>query len=400
MTSRKSNGTGSLRERPKGSGNWQWQIRSGKDPVTGDERRISKTFKAKTRSAADKQLRAFLAEMEENPVEGSSATMGLLFDEWLVQMHSLGRSPHTIYTSKRIIENVLKPVFGDVRLHDLSARSLDKWYASLRTQSKPLSAASVRRYHAIISSALSQAVKWEWIPENVAAKASPPVVKQSTLIIPTMAEIGQLAEKMSDYHPAYGIAVILATATGMRRGELCGLRWSDIEGDGIVVRSSVVRLEKETVVKSTKTGRERWVSPAPQVFELLNWWHEDRMEQAALLNTKINPEGFVLSHFPDQSVPQNPDSLTATFSRAAKELDLTHVHLHSLRHYAATELLAGGVDVKNTASMLGHANPRMTLETYAHSTNDRQRHAGSVLGMAVPTLSGRERKRTSNVSKK
>jgi integrase len=389
VTPKKAQGSGTLRERPKGSGNWQWQIRVGKDSVSGKDVRISRTFKAKNRAAAEKVVRQMLHEIEAKPVrvDGSTMTMAELFDEWLLQLQSKGRSPHTIYTSKRIIKTVLNPVFGDCEIRNMSARTLDQWYSSLRTQSRPLSAATVRRYHAIISSALAQAVRWDWIKSNPAAKSNPPMIERKPLKIPTMDEIQAIAEKMSELHPAYGVAVILATATGMRRGEVCGLKWSDMEGDAIVVRHSVVRLEKETVVKSTKTGKERLIMPAPQVLDLLSWWRQNREEVARSLDVDVDPDGFVLSQRPDQSEPQNPDSLTATFSKAAAACGLGHVHFHSLRHYAATELLAGGVDVRNTASMLGHSNPRLTLETYAHATNERQRMAGEVLGRAVPTLS-------------
>jgi integrase len=98
--------------------------------------------------------------------------------------------------------------------------------------------------------------------------------------------------------------------------------------------------------------------------------------QAVQVGCELDDECFILSWWPDGTRPLNPDSLSSAFTRTAKELDLGHVHLHSLRHFAATEMLAAGVSPKDTAHVLGHANPTMTLQRLpAHSTVDRQRAA-------------------------
>ena len=386
MTNRRSQGTGFLTERPKGSGTWRWSMRLGVDPANGDIRRISRTFKAKNRTAADKIVRSFLDEMAENPVQGSGVKFSVLAAEWLDHIEMQGRSPSTLDTSRRAIKNSIGPAFGDRPINTITARDLDRYYADLSTVGK-LKPASIRRYHAIISSALAQSVKWGWLNENVAAKASPPVIERSNLKVPSLQEIQQIVNYFVEHEKmVYALAVILATATGMRRGELCALRWSDMEDGIITVDTGLLAINGRLITTTTKSGKSRIVAPDERMFEVLDDWRSTQNALASQFKVKVKKDGYVLSSWPDATRPMNPDTLTTTFGKAAKALDLRHIHFHSLRHYAATELLAGGVDVRNAASMLGHSNPRLTLETYAHATTDRQRSAGKVLGKAVPTL--------------
>ena len=107
------------------------------------------------------------------------------------------------------------------------------------------------------------------------------------------------------------------------------------------------------------------------------------MEAAEAAEVEFVDDAFMVSTFPDGSRPVNPDTLTSVVRSLCVELKMPHIHLHSLRHFAATEMLAAGIDPRNAAEVLGHANPSLTLSLYGHATNDRQRQAAEVLGRTL-----------------
>ena len=175
----------------------------------------------------------------------------------------------------------------------------------------------------------------------------------------------------------------LAVLTGARRGELCALRWTDIEGERIRIRRSLYRAGTDRGEKSTKGGRERWVVVAPAGRTLLEAWRARCGEVATAADVTLVRDPFVVSPFPDGSRPVNPETFSSVVHKLCAELDMPHVHLHSLRHFAATEMLAAGIDPRNAAEILGHANPTLTLSLYGHATADRQRMAAEVLARTL-----------------
>jgi len=380
VASRRSNGIGTLTERPTGSGKWRWRVRLGVDPVTGEPRRLSRTIEAKTRSAAEKQARQILAELEAEPV-GSEAPMSKVFAEWMRHCEARGRSPHTLDWNRRAVANVIGPAIGDVPLNELSPRHLDHLYDELIA--KPLSPPTVRRYHAVISAALTQAKKWGWIDSNPAERATVPEPTHKALVVPTPDEIREIISALEEVNPVYGLAAYLAARTGLRRGELCALKWADWADGVIDVSASLYRVRGETGTKGTKTGRERLIRTTSDVDFALGQRRNDADAIAASAGCELGPDAYILSSWPDGSQPVNPDSLSSAFSRTAKHLGMAHVHFHSLRHFAATEMLAAGVSPQDAAGVLGHVNPTMTLNVYAHSTAERQRAAMEAIGKAL-----------------
>lgn len=382
VTGRRSKGSGSLREKPTGSGRWQWRWTYGKDPVTGEPRQISRIIEAKTRAAADRQVRALIAELEVDGGQGSKAPLHLLFTEWMRHVEARGRSPYTIERNKRTIAQVFGPL-ADRSISKITTRDLDGIYDELLARG--LSPSSVRRHHAVIAAAYAQAERWGWIEpgHSPTSRVSIPEASKKPLIVPRADEIQRLVSALQVMNPTFGMAAFLAAATGARRGELCALRWLDYADGALSIRSSLYRVNGESGLKATKSGRERIVHLFDGAIEAMAIWRASCEALAAEVDLELSPECFILSSWPDGTRPLNPDSLSSAFTRTAKELDLRHVHLHSLRHFAATEMLAAGVSPKDTADVLGHANPTMTLNVYAHSTAERQRAATAAIGRAL-----------------
>ncbi len=183
---------------------------------------------------------------------------------------------------------------------------------------------------------------------------------------------------------------MLAALTGMRRGELCALRWSDVdlERGELEVSRSVVVAVGGLAQKSTKTDRFRQVA-LDEVGVLLLRQHLRNVEMRAQESgATVPPDAYVFSPYLDGSQPFRPDNVTGFFIRVRDSLGLKDVRLHDLRHFTATQLIGAGVDVRTVAGRLGHADPSLTLRVYSHLIEERDRAAASIMGRVLATPEG------------
>jgi len=376
-------GSGSLVEKPPGSGQWTLRLTVGTDLVTGKRRRKDFRFTAKGAKAAEREADKIRVSVWEEKPTGTSATLEVLLKEWLRHIEARGRAATTIRENRRTAKTLIIPALGDTRIGDLAVRQIDAFYTDLLTRDRPLAASSVRRVHAVLRAALNQGVKWGWISQNPANLATLPTVEQARIVLPSPEDVRALAEAMREKGEVYGMATVLAIVTGARRGELCALRWCDLEDDMLLISRSIYKAGDEFGVKATKSGRERVVVLQPAMLKRLERWRRERDHVADAAGVVIYDDSFILSSWPDHSQPMNPDTITGTFRRCAVALGIPEIHLHSLRHHAATEMLAAGVSPRDAADVLGHASPSMTLNVYSHATVERQRAASRVLGRAL-----------------
>ena len=182
--------------------------------------------------------------------------------------------------------------------------------------------------------------------------------------------------------PEFGALLRVITATGARRGEVVGLRWSDLDEATatIVIRRSVVSVPDGTVEKDTKTHAARRIAVDPETLAVLRAERRRIEERAELCELVFNPDGFIFTASADGSRPLHPDTVTNGFRRICARLGLKGVRLHDLRHLHATQLLAAGVPVRTVSGRLGHANAATTLNVYAHFLKASDREAATVMG--------------------
>ena len=386
--SRRPKAAGTIQQR--GPDKWRFRVFVGTDPATGNPRQLSKTVIARNLTEAQRQLRTWQQELEKAATAEQPAsqvvTVRDLIDEWLRHSQTRGRAPRTLHDARRSAETVIFPEFGDLPITDLTPRMLDECYRKLATgegRERPLKATSIRRHHGVLSASLSQAVRWGWIDRNPAERSQPPSIERVELQVPTPDEVRSLLAAAQTRGPHWGMLLTLAVLTGGRRGELCGLRWIDVEGDTIRFRRSIYRAGEERGEKTTKTGRERRIAIAEAGVAILTAWRTRCEEAAEAASVTMVDDAFIVSTYPDGSRPVNPDTLTSVVHTLCVKLEMSHVHLHSLRHFAATEMLAAGIDPRNAAEVLGHANPSLTLSLYGHATNERQRQAAEILGRTL-----------------
>lgn len=390
--------------RERSPGHWQLRAFAGPDPVTGRPRQVARTFVGGERAAA-KALSALVTEVEAGKFDRTTATVGQLLDKWLEATESAQR-PRTVYENKRKIEARIRPVLGDVRLDRLEADTLDAAYR--RWLADGLSPATVHKFHSILSAACRQAVKWGWIDRAPTERATPPQPERKEMVVPTPLQLSALVAAAEADDPVLATAIALAALTGVRRGELVALRWSDIDlaGGRVRIARSLTVARGEQHTGPTKTHAVREIALDEIALEVLRRRWSYMTDLSARAASPIAGDPYVLSYNANCAVPANPDTFTHRFARLCEAMegpalavlrrldpkatraDLApgerwHFRFHDLRHFSVTTLIAAGVDIRTVAERHGHARATMTLDRYAHALPERDREAAGVLGRAL-----------------
>jgi integrase len=366
-------------KRQKAPGVWEIRVYVGRDPISGKKRQISRTVHGPAK-VADAALRDLVDSLAPGSADGLGVAFSQLLDRWLAECERMELSPTTMRTYRSQIKTVLRSRLGSVHVNRLTARHLDDLYGAMKQKGK--SPKTIRNFHATISSALHQAERWGWVVRNAAERAKPPRVSQRRLQAPSVDVVRSIIEAAEARDPHLAPLLMLAALTGMRRGELCALRWSDVlfEPGQLEVSRSIVVVPGGLAEKSTKTDRERHIALDDVGVAVLRQHRAQLDNLAAIIKFTIEPTSFVFSPEPDGSVPFRPDTVTSFFIRVRSGLGLQGVRLHDLRHFTATQLIGAGVDVRTVAGRLGHSDPSLTLRTYTHVLEERDRAAAVVMG--------------------
>lgn len=364
---------GSIRQR----GARSWQIRA----YAGDGRVQAETIKG-SRSDAERRLRKMLDEIDERQLRGPDQTLDRLIDDWL-ELRARDLSPSTRLTVDTHLRLYIRPSLGQKKVGRLDAAMLDRFYAELLAggvKGKPLSESYVRRIHGTLHLILGQAVRWGWVPRNPAAQATLPSIPPNDLVPPTVEEIQILLTEAARVNPPLAAFIRLAATVGPRRGEIAGLRLSDLDvaGGTIAFRRVIVHGPDGVAVKNwTKTGVIRRVAVDQGTVDTLLVQVAYLGERAASCGTDLDPDPWIFSHDLRADTPPRPDAFTRAFNRLRDRLGLS-VRLHDLRHAHATRLLTAGIDVRTVAGRLGHSSASTTLNIYAHFMPSADRAAAEM----------------------
>ena len=375
MAKRRSNGEGNIRKRK--DGRWEGRYTAGHDPETGKQ--IFKNVLGKTQAEVKEKLKKALEEAKKiDFTRIGKYTVEMWMDEWFENVCKIKVRASSHQTYRGYIDHHIAPYIGDIPLEKLSTMDLQKLYRKLMTkgrveriesekQSKGLSAKTARNINQVISSAMDFAVAQKIISVNPCkAVALPKVEHKEMKTIPAEQLEAFLREaKETGVYEMYYIEL----ATGLRRGELLGLKWQDIDWkNGIIkVRRQVARVDGEIVEAPLKTKNSyRAVTISQQAIEVLK-----------TQKTKANDE-YV---FPSPNGgPISPDSVNNMLKRVLARAGIPKVRFHDLRHTFATIALQNGVDIKTVSGMLGHFSAGFTLDTYAHVTTSAQKEAAETMG--------------------
>ncbi len=203
-----------------------------------------------------------------------------------------------------------------------------------------------------------------------------------------MAGTRDLLAAADEHDPEFGALLRVLAATGARRGEAYGLRWSDVdvEAGTVSIRHSVAAVAGGIMVKDTKTHAARRFALDPSTLAVLAAQRRRMEARAAACAVAFDPNGFVFTATGDGSAPLHPDTVSGGFRRLCERAGLPGIRLHDLRHLHATQLLAAGVPVRTVSGRLGHANASTTLNVYAHFLEASDREAATVIGGLLEPL--------------
>jgi len=339
-----------------------------------------------------KKSRGVPAADREAAQVAAERTVADLLVAWLTQVEPTHKAS-TIAEYRRLIDKALIPVLGQVRLQQLSGQMLDQQYAKWRKAG--LADGSVKARHRILSAALHQGERWEWIESSPARRVRPLKDAQSKARdVPTVEQAGALLERAKTEDQVLYVLVLLAAITGARRGELVALRWSavDLEAGLLNITGSLteadIRQGKTHVPPKTKAGL-RTVAVDSTTIDFLKDHQQWQADEAARLGVELAEDPYVLSYQPDRGTPAWPSSLGHAFKKLCEKLaedtgDPYDFHLHLLRHYSATMLVSMGHDPVTVAHRLGHADPSVTLRLYSHAVPARDVAAAAALGALLP----------------
>lgn len=383
---------GTLRElapsKRDGSKRWELRVYVGRDPdktVRDDAGRVlkqgppvhvSRVFRGGKRDAS-KALDALVAEQGSERTVGTRATVGKLLTEWLANLDRLGKAPSTMETYRTHVEKHIRPALGSIRLDRLTAHDVDRYLSALDTV-KGLAPRTVQLNHSILSGALTQGVDWGWLKSNPARRAKLKSAPSSTTPALTTTQLAQLYHAALADDPDMAVAIALAAMTGCRRGELCGLRWDDLDRERKVLRVErawVPGAGGQHLRETTKTGKGRTVFIGDAGVAFLDRYRAELRERMG-----TEPAGWLLSYDGGES-PMRAKSMTEYVTKMARKVKVP-AHFHTLRHWAATELNAQGVDLPTAAAQLGHSTGVMA-QTYLHTSDDRGAAAGELIAGAV-----------------
>jgi integrase len=249
---------------------------------------------------------------------------------------------------------------------------------------RPMSAATIRQIHSILSGAFATAVRWEWIDRNPAASAKLPKARTRSPSSPAPAEVAKVIAAARDLQlDLVALYLWLAAVTGARRGELCGLQWADIDLDARIVHIAYSYLVRAGVKKrkDTKTHQDRHLAIDEITVAVLAGWWQHVQEQLDRVGVTLPPAAYIFSGDPLGAVPWNPDWVTHKVAEVAEAAGVK-LNIKALRHYSASQLLAGGIDLRNTAARLGHSGGgggATTLRHYADPVSEVDRRAAAYL---------------------
>jgi integrase len=323
----------------------------------------------RTKKLAEQTLTQLQASVDSGTyVAPSRLTVGGYLDQWLDSLDATGLRASTITGYRGALRRYVDDELRAVKLTELTALHLDVLYV---TVGRRVSKRTVRHVHVILHKALGDARRKGLVRHNVADDASPPrgaSVRTRDMAVWTPGELATFLAATSDHR--HGALFRLGALTGMRRSELCGLRWADVDLDeGLVrVRQTVSAMAPgPPTVEDVKQPRSRrTIDVDSATVKQLRAHRACQTAQRLLIGTGYRDHDLVFAA-PD-GMPLHPDVVSKAFARAVEEVNVPRIRLHDLRHSHATHSLSspGPNRARITSERLGHASVGFTLDTYGH----------------------------------
>ena len=362
---------------------WYARVELPADPVTGMRRR--KRVSAPTRKEVERQAREILHAAERGGyVDGGRLPLRDFLEKWLEDYGRGAWEPTVWTTNAGLVRNHVVPTLGQVKLEKLTAADINALYRQKlkegRLDGKPggLSNRTVRYIHSLVKQALSHAVKWGLILHNVADAVDPPKRNRPEMRTWDAQQVAHFLDAARDchYYPVYVIALL----SGMRRGEILGLRWQDVdlERAALTIQQTLKDDHGRLYFGAPKTHRsKRPVALTADTVAFLRS-HKARQNKIRLMmGDKWEDNDLVLTT--ETGRPIHPTNMSRRYRQVVESLELPFIRFHDLRHTHATLLLNSGENLKVVSERLGHASTAFTMDTYYHPGDQMQREVAERL---------------------
>lgn len=340
---------------------WRFRASVGNNPKTGARRWVTKGG-FPTKKAASAAMHAVMADADKGVVvDRSPLTVAEYLDQWLAGVAG-DLKPTTLGGYERAVKK-LKETLGDVKLQDLRPLTVERAYQKLTRSG--LAAKTVMNIHTVLRRALGDAERLDLVVRNAAASARPPSVRRKEQTTWTPDELSRFLASVAD-HRLFA-AFVLGATTGMRRGELMGLRWRDVdlEAGRLSIVSTITTVNGKPVETSTKTNKSRRrIALDAGTVEVLRGHRRRQAGERELAGKLWQETDLVFTREGGGAV--HPDHFSQQFARLRGKVDLPPIRLHDLRHTYATLALEAGVHPKIVSERLGHATTGITLDLYSH----------------------------------
>jgi integrase len=373
---RRARGTGSIWQR--GDGRWAAAIHD----ASGRRRYLY--------APSRKQITAKLAEAERAietgaPVRSDRLTVDGFLTRWLDTVAPTLR-PRTLESYAETARLHLRPGLGHLPLARLSVADVQGYLNGQLATGR--SAAAVKYDHAVLRAALGKAERWQVVTRNVARLAEPPTVRRPEIRPLTPTEAGQLLASVSGTQD--GTLYLVALGLGMRQGELLALRWQDVDLDAgtITVAHTLQRIGGTVTLAEPKTAKSRrsLSVPAP-VLASLREHRKRQLAERLAVGSAWQDGGFVFAS--TIGTPLEAHAVSHRLTRQLAAAGVRRVSFHSLRHAAASYLLAAGVPLRVVQEVLGHSQLSTTADIYAHVSPELQADAAARMGTLLDAIGGR-----------
>lgn len=329
----------------------------------------------KTKSEAKKELFKIKNQVVSGDyLQESTEEFSSFVKKWYETIYKRNVEVTTAKSREYLIKNHIVDAFPSKKIHSIRTIDIDNFYEDKIDEG--YSAAYIRQMHNLLRQVFEQAIKWELTKSNPVINTKPPKVKNIEKTTWNVKEVNRFL--LIAKNKSYGIAYILAIFTGMRRGEILGLKWDDIDfrNRKIHIKNSLAYVpNKGLLIKEPKTEKsKRQISISNYVIEELKEHKEKQYFQLDKLGFK-NEGNLVVTT--ENGKPVNPRNLLRQFYEVIEETKVPKISFHDLRHTHATILMEQGENPKVVSERLGHSRVGVTLDLYSHVSDDLQKEAAN-----------------------
>ncbi|MCI9187682.1 MAG: site-specific integrase [Oscillospiraceae bacterium] len=316
-------------------------------------------------SSARAGLKEFHAERKRNSrTTPHRITVAQWLEYWMDTIVRPNRAETTVYAYQKIIDNHINPAMGNVALTDLTAKDIQQYYIDTQ-RATGLSSNTMRRHHDLLSSSLRTAVRQDMLLSNPVDRVEPPKSRLYEADFYDSQNLKRLYMLVGGHW--LELVVKLAGSLGLRREEICGLKWESVDFDRRLIHIKEARTAYGATIvqKETKNRSSIRMLYMPEEIYRLMWREKMRQQaEAPLREGDYNPDNHVV--LDRNGAPYSPNALSLAFTRYIKRNNLPRVTLHGLRHSFATVASGQGVSLFDIGKALGHSTPATTGRIYTH----------------------------------